>query len=63
MHGVIVDSVGDLRQRFDATWPDVESWILRSLPALNRTINAVAGLFDPEAIVFGGQLRCRSGAC
>jgi predicted NBD/HSP70 family sugar kinase len=56
MHGVMVDSVEDLRQRFDATWPGVELWIQRVLPALNRTINALAGLFDPEAIVFGGQL-------
>ena len=56
MHGVMVDSVEDLRQRFDPTWPGVELWIQRVLPALNRTINALAGLFDPEAIVFGGQL-------
>jgi predicted NBD/HSP70 family sugar kinase len=55
-HGVHVDSVEDLRQRFDPTWPGVEQWIQRTLPALNRTINAMAGLFDPEAIVFGGQL-------
>jgi predicted NBD/HSP70 family sugar kinase len=55
-HGVHVDSVEDLRQRFDPIWPGVEQWIQRTLPALNRTINAMAGLFDPEAIVFGGQL-------
>lgn len=55
-NGVMVDSVEDLRQRFDPTWPGVERWIQRCLPALNRTINALAGLFDPEAIVFGGQL-------
>ncbi|GGA39652.1 ROK family transcriptional regulator [Dyella nitratireducens] len=56
MHGVHVDSVEDLRQRFDPTWPGVELWIQSTLPALNRTVNALAGLFDPEAIVFGGQL-------
>lgn len=55
-HGIHVDSVEDLRQRFDPTWPGVAPWIERTLPALNRTVNAFAGLFDPEAIVFGGQL-------
>lgn len=55
-HGVHVDSVEDLRQRFDIGWPGVEAWIQRTLPALNRTVNALAGLFDPAAIVFGGQL-------
>lgn len=54
--GVIVDSVEDLRQRFDPTWPGVDAWITRTLPALNRTVNALAGLFDPQAIVLGGQL-------
>jgi len=55
-NGIAIDSVEDLRQRFDPTWPGVESWIQRTLPALNRTVNAMTGLFDPEAIVFGGQL-------
>lgn len=55
-HDIHVDSVEDLRQRFDPAWPGVEAWIQRTLPALSRTVNALAGLFDPEAIVFGGQL-------
>jgi len=55
-NGVDVDSVEDLRCRFDPTWPGVETWITRTLPALDRVINSVAGLVDPEAIVFGGQL-------
>lgn len=54
--GVAVDSVADLRLRFDPNWPGVASWIERVLPALDRTVNAYAGLLDPEAIVFGGQL-------
>lgn len=55
-NGVDVNSVEDLRCRFDPTWPGVERWIERTLPALDRVINSVAGLIDPEAIVFGGQL-------
>lgn len=60
-NGVDIDSVEDLRLRFDPTWPGVESWIERTLPALDRVINTVAGLFDPEAIVFGGQLPVQLG--
>ncbi|MDN7182576.1 ROK family protein [Caballeronia sp. SEWSISQ10-4 2] len=60
-NGVDIDSVEDLRFRFDPTWPGVESWIERTLPALDRVINSVAGLFDPEAIVFGGQLPVQLG--
>jgi predicted NBD/HSP70 family sugar kinase len=54
--GIAIDSVQDLRDRFDPDWPGVAAWIERILPQLNRTINAIAGLFDPEAIVFGGQI-------
>ncbi|WP_341315779.1 ROK family protein [Paraburkholderia sp. IMGN_8] len=60
-NGVDIDSVEDLRFRFDPTWSGVESWIERTLPALDRVINTVAGLFDPEAIVFGGQLPVQLG--
>lgn len=60
-NGVDIDSVEDLRFRFDPTWPGVESWIERTLPALDRVVNTVAGLFDPEAIVFGGQLPVQLG--
>ncbi|HLP67634.1 MAG TPA: ROK family transcriptional regulator [Rhizobium sp.] len=54
--GIAIDSVNDLRDRFDPSWPGVETWIERIMPQLDRAVNAVAGLFDPEAIVFGGQI-------
>lgn len=60
-NGIDIDSVEDLRMRFDPAWPGVETWITRTLPVLDRTINAIAGLFDPEAIVFGGQLPAALG--
>ena len=54
--GTLVDSLEDLQQRFDPEWPGVEEWIVRVLPGLNRIVNAVASMLDPEAIVFAGQI-------
>src|ERR1035437_7359635 len=31
-------------------------WVTRIQPQIDRTVNALAGMFDPEAIIFGGQL-------
>ncbi len=55
-NGVSVDSLEDLQQRFNPEWPGVEAWITRVLPALDRIVNAVSGILDPQAIVFGGQI-------
>lgn len=55
-HGVEIDSIEDLRQRFDPSWPGVKQWIEQVQPALDRVVNALAGFFDPQVIVFGGQL-------
>lgn len=55
-NGVAIDSVNDLRDRFDPAWPGVEDWIERTLPQLDRAVNTLAGLIDPQAIVFGGQI-------
>lgn len=54
--GVAVDSIEDLRQRFDPDWPGVAEWVERVLPATDRLINALAAIIDPQAIVFGGQI-------
>ncbi|MFH7397120.1 NagC family transcriptional regulator, partial [Pseudomonas syringae pv. tagetis] len=54
--GVQVDSIDDLRLRFDPDWPGVDTWQTRVKPKLDRMINALAGLFEPQAVVFGGQL-------
>lgn len=54
--GVAVDGVEDLRDRFDPTWPGVEAWVERVTPLLNRLVNTLSAVLDPEAIVFGGQV-------
>ena len=54
--GVSVDSIEDLVMRFDRNWPGVEECIERVLPQLDRAINTLAAVLDPQAIVFGGQI-------
>lgn len=55
-HSVAVDSIEDLRQRFNMDWPGVSVWLERSTPQLQRIVNSVIAVIDPQAIVFGGQL-------
>ncbi len=54
--GVEIANIRELRQRFDPSWPGVEEWIEEVTPALNRAIDMLRGVIDPEAIVFGGEL-------
>ena len=54
--GVDIGSVEELRQNFDPSWPGVESWLSETMPMLDRLIATLAGVIDPQAIVFGGQL-------
>lgn len=61
-NGIEINSVEALHEHFDPSWPGVEAWVTRTIPALNRVINSVAGLVDPEAIVFGGQLPMALGS-
>lgn len=55
-NGIRIDSVADLKERFDPSWPGVEAWVERVMPQLDRAVNAVTGVVDPEAIVYGGQI-------
>ncbi len=55
-NGVRVTTVDDIRRNFDPAWPGVESWIDRVAPVLNRTVNAIYAIADPQAIIFGGQI-------
>lgn len=55
-HGVDVDGVQALRERFDPDWPGVADWVELVAPQLNRAIWACSAVVDPEAIVLGGEL-------
>ncbi|MET3614074.1 putative NBD/HSP70 family sugar kinase [Rhizobium aquaticum] len=54
--GVEIANIRELRRRFDPLWPGVEEWIEEVTPALNRAIDMLRGVIDPEAIVYGGEL-------
>ncbi|MEO0562863.1 MAG: ROK family protein [Chloroflexota bacterium] len=51
-----VQTIAELRSRFDPAWPGVEDWVVDVLPQLNLAIWAIRATFDPEVIVFGGEI-------
>ncbi len=55
-NGVDIGSLEELKQNFDPSWPGAESWLSETMPMLDRLIATLAGVIDPQAIVFGGQL-------
>jgi predicted NBD/HSP70 family sugar kinase len=54
--GVEIPSINYLRRHFDPQWPGIADWIEEITPAYNRLINGIWAVFDPQAIVFGGQV-------
>ncbi|MBB3302195.1 putative NBD/HSP70 family sugar kinase [Rhizobium sp. BK077] len=54
--GVEVPSIEYMRKNFDRNWPGVSEWIDEIAPGYNRLVNALRAIFDPQAIVFGGQI-------
>jgi predicted NBD/HSP70 family sugar kinase len=59
--GIPIRTVSALRSQFDPDWPGVAEWIEEVTPFLNRAIDAMRGVIDPAAIVFGGELPPRLG--
>ncbi|TIP14310.1 ROK family transcriptional regulator [Mesorhizobium sp.] len=55
-NGVDVPSITYMRKNFDPKWRGVSDWLDDVAPAYNRLINAIWAVFDPHAIVFGGQV-------
>ncbi|WP_029729498.1 ROK family transcriptional regulator [Dickeya dianthicola] len=54
--GIDIQRVSALRQQFDPQWPGVDEWVTEVRPYLNRAIDALRAVIDPDAIVFGGEL-------
>ncbi len=48
-------SISYLRRHFDPKWPGVVEWVEEITPAYYRLVNAIWAIYDPQAIVFGGQ--------
>ncbi|MEL6149981.1 MAG: ROK family protein, partial [Chloroflexota bacterium] len=55
-NGIDIETIEELRSRFDPAWPGVEAWVADVLPQLNLAIWAIRGTFDPEVIVLGGEI-------
>ncbi|MDB6454328.1 ROK family transcriptional regulator [Falsirhodobacter sp. 20TX0035] len=54
--GLKVDTMSDILQGVDASRPAVTRWITEALPGFNRLLAALWSVFDPQAVVLGGQL-------
>ena len=55
-NGVDIPSITYMRKHFDRHWPGVDEWLNDIAPPYNRLVNAIWAVFDPQAIVFGGQV-------
>ncbi|WP_241557876.1 ROK family transcriptional regulator [Falsirhodobacter deserti] len=55
-NGVGPSHVGDLARDFDPDWPGVDQWVDQVMPAFNRLVAVLWSVFDPQAIVLGGQI-------
>lgn len=54
--GVEVNAITQLQRQFDPNWPGVAEWVDDVAPYYNRLVDSIIGVFDPQAIVFGGQV-------
>jgi predicted NBD/HSP70 family sugar kinase len=61
MNGIEVPNISTLRTEFNPDWPGVAAWVDEIAPQLNRAIDAMYAVIDPEAIVFGGELPKKLG--
>ncbi|AJC79988.1 ROK family transcriptional regulator protein [Rhizobium etli bv. phaseoli str. IE4803] len=55
-NGLDIPSITYMRKHFDPKWPGVAEWVDDVTPAYSRLINAIWAIFDPQGIVFGGQI-------
>ncbi|MCX2725131.1 ROK family transcriptional regulator [Roseibium salinum] len=55
-NGLAMSSIAHLRRAFKGDWPGVAEWLDDTVPVYNRIINAIIGVYDPQAIVFGGEV-------
>lgn len=55
-NGIEIHSITQLQKEFSPKWPGVSEWVDETAPHYNRLIDAIIGVFDPQAIVFGGQV-------
>ncbi|MHA7868573.1 MAG: hypothetical protein ACX93U_13870 [Salipiger thiooxidans] len=49
-------TIDDVSQAVSPMWPEVTEWVELVDPRLNRVLDAVTAVADPECIVLGGQI-------
>ncbi len=54
--GASFETVEDMVQKIDASWPGVEDWLQQATPPFTFLATILARCFDPDAIVIGGRL-------
>jgi predicted NBD/HSP70 family sugar kinase len=54
--GAAFETVEDMVQQIDATWPGVEAWLGQAVQPFTLLCAILARSFDPDAIVIGGRL-------
>jgi predicted NBD/HSP70 family sugar kinase len=54
--GASFETVEDMVQKIDASWPGVEAWLQQAVPPFTFLSTILARCFDPDAIVIGGRL-------
>lgn len=55
-NGIMLETVGELKNKFDPTWPGVQDWVDEVAPAHNMIVSALCAVLDPELIVYGGEV-------
>lgn len=53
---VNIDSINDLLERFDISWPGINEWVYKVKDAVSLVASSSAALLDTEAIVIGGHI-------
>ncbi|MEL7116194.1 MAG: ROK family transcriptional regulator [Pseudomonadota bacterium] len=53
--GIDCATIGEFIRRYDPSWPGIEDWLDEVTPQLQLAVRGLVAVFDPSAIVFGGE--------
>ena len=54
-HGVVCDTISEFNRLYDPNLPGLEEWLDDVMPQLQLALRGLLAVFDPTAIVFGGE--------
>lgn len=54
--GVSINSLDDLWEDFDVSWPGVDKWLQEVVPQVNHVTQILNAVLAPDAIILGGKL-------